>query len=128
MIVLHVGSGERDFGGVAREDAATSFCDFHKWLCCVQGGVREAVEELLEQIQRHLFETFVKDCWLRAGSGESGCSGIARADAAPSFRDFRKGLCCVQGMLREAVEELREQMQRHLFETFVKDCVACREW
>jgi hypothetical protein len=30
--------------------------------------------------------------------------------------------------VREAVEELREQMQCHLFETFLKGCVACREW
>ncbi len=44
----------------------------------------EAVEELREQIQRHLFETFVLTV-LRTESGERGC------------------------------EELREQMQRHLF-------------
>jgi hypothetical protein len=44
------------------------------------------------------------------------------------FLEFRKGLCCIQGVLREAVQELREQMQRHLFGTYVKNCVACREW
>ncbi len=60
--------------------------------------MREAVEELREQMQRHLFENFIEDCVLRAGSGI------------------------------EAVEELREQIQRHLFETFVNVCVACREW
>jgi hypothetical protein len=65
---------------------------------------------------------------LLAGSGERGCGGIARADTAPSFYGFRKGLCCVQGVVRDAVEELREQIQRHLFGTFVNDCVACREW
>ncbi len=66
----------------------------HLWeahCVCVQGVVREAVE-LLVQMQRHLFETFVNDS------------------------------ICVQGVVREAVEELREQIQRHLFETFVKDC------
>ncbi len=65
---------------------------------------------------------------LRAGSGKRICGGIAKADAAPSFLDFRIGLCCVQEVVREAVEELREQIQRHLFETFLKDCIACREW
>ncbi len=47
--------------------------------------MREAVEELREQMQRHLFETFVKDYWLNAGSGERCCGGIARLDKAPSF-------------------------------------------
>ncbi len=53
--MLHVGSGEKGCGGIARTDTAPSF------------------------------ETFVKDCVLRAGSGERCRGGIARADAGPSF-------------------------------------------
>jgi hypothetical protein len=82
---LHAGSGERGCRGIARADTAPSFWDFRKRLCCVQGVVREAIEELREQMQRHLFETFVKDCVACRGSGERGCRGIVRADEAPSF-------------------------------------------
>jgi hypothetical protein len=45
-----------------------------------------------------------------------GSGGIERSDTAPSFRNFRKGFCCVQGVVKEAVEELREQLQRHLYQ------------
>ncbi len=30
--------------------------------------------------------------------------------------------------MSEPVEELQEHVQRHLFETFSKGCVAFREW
>ncbi len=49
--------------------------------------MRDAVEELREQMQGHLFETFVTDYWLHVGSGERCCRGIARADTASSLPD-----------------------------------------